>query len=511
MTSENIFSPGDLVFAKIKGYPHWPATIKEVILNETREAEKYFIEFFGDKTTAKITGKELFSYVQNKTKYGVYKTENFKNRKFNLALKEAEKALINNGKGSPTTNPYNYINYTFNQKIESEIELEPELKEKILNIEKEDSDLETSLTLAAEVGNALLSENHKLKQDLLEATLKNSKLSLDIDELKNNLQINYQSQLKEMENEREIILDKYNNLVEKLNYAENQLIKEKQIQIQLRKIFEEQDKEKEDTICKLLNEIKELKQYKPTDNLKCKMFKNTETQTGNDETIGNSANGLILTEIVYLKKKQDHADKIIREMQIQLQLLSSPTSHDGLNNFAKQEHLTNKEFLETNRAILKKPNHVDLPTGADQACNITPQARKTNIKAPVTSGNGQGEGRTKIYPNKQLLNSNRKNISSISLQVAKYKEKTQPPEKHTSTRQTWDKKLPAYAMIRPNSENLEEFYNKHIDFYKQISKEYLNKPRTQFCTSPNTVLNLEESKNNFLELATLKKGRHKLH
>ncbi|KAG8270690.1 hypothetical protein J6590_079495 [Homalodisca vitripennis] len=137
------------------------------------------------------------------------------------------------------------------------------IQEKLLNVHNlEETDLETSLSLAAEVGNALLTENQKLKQDLLDMTLKNTKLTQDFEELKTYSEINYQSQIEELENDREKLLNKYNKLVENLTCIENQLEKEKEIRMDLTKLFEEQDKEKEETICKLLNEVKSLTQFK---------------------------------------------------------------------------------------------------------------------------------------------------------------------------------------------------------------------------------------------------------
>ncbi|XP_046660922.1 LOW QUALITY PROTEIN: ionotropic receptor 40a-like [Homalodisca vitripennis] len=75
--------------------------------------------------------------------YGQPKADNYRNKKFNAALKEAEEKEIN------LTQPCTEVN---------------EISKKIDNLEKtDDLDLETSLTLAAEAGNALLTENTKLR------------------------------------------------------------------------------------------------------------------------------------------------------------------------------------------------------------------------------------------------------------------------------------------------------------------------------------------------------------
>ncbi|KAG8337465.1 hypothetical protein J6590_022499 [Homalodisca vitripennis] len=106
-----------------------------------------------------------------------------------------------------------------------------EVKAKIQNMnESEENNLENSLSLAAEVGNALLAENQELRQDTMTLTIKNSKITSKIEELtiSEESHSNYQYKLEELENEKAIILNKYNMLVEKLNCLENQVKKEKQ-------------------------------------------------------------------------------------------------------------------------------------------------------------------------------------------------------------------------------------------------------------------------------------------
>ncbi|KAG8264088.1 hypothetical protein J6590_019437 [Homalodisca vitripennis] len=201
------------------------------------------------------------------------------------------------------------------------------IQEKLLNVHNlEETDLETSLSLAAEVGNALLTENQKLKQDLLDMTLKNTKLTQDFEELKTYSEINYQSQIEELENDREKLLNKYNKLVENLTCIENQLEKEKEIRMDLTKLFEEQDKEKEETICKLLNEVKSLTQFKTnrtSQDREPKTLKDMETQTSNTETPDISPKSLIFVELVHIKRRQDQAEEFMKTIQAQLQYTTS--------------------------------------------------------------------------------------------------------------------------------------------------------------------------------------------
>ncbi|NXS61261.1 PSIP1 factor, partial [Brachypteracias leptosomus] len=65
------FKPGDLIFAKMKGYPHWPARVDEVPDGAVKPpANKMLIFFFGTHETAFLGPKDIFPYSENKEKYG---------------------------------------------------------------------------------------------------------------------------------------------------------------------------------------------------------------------------------------------------------------------------------------------------------------------------------------------------------------------------------------------------------------------------------------------------------
>ncbi|NXN33489.1 PSIP1 factor, partial [Nycticryphes semicollaris] len=65
------FKPGDLIFAKMKGYPHWPARVDEVPEGAVKPpANKMLIFFFGTHETAFLGPKDIFPYSENKDKYG---------------------------------------------------------------------------------------------------------------------------------------------------------------------------------------------------------------------------------------------------------------------------------------------------------------------------------------------------------------------------------------------------------------------------------------------------------
>uniref|UniRef100_A0A673W9B1 Hepatoma-derived growth factor-related protein 2 n=1 Tax=Salmo trutta TaxID=8032 RepID=A0A673W9B1_SALTR len=65
------FQPGDLVFAKMKGYPHWPARIEDVADGAVKPPpNKIPIFFFGTHETAFLAPKDLFAYEKHSERFG---------------------------------------------------------------------------------------------------------------------------------------------------------------------------------------------------------------------------------------------------------------------------------------------------------------------------------------------------------------------------------------------------------------------------------------------------------
>ncbi|KAM8719940.1 hypothetical protein ACLKA7_006058 [Drosophila subpalustris] len=79
------FKIGDLVFAKLKGYPAWPAKITKY------NNKKYNVFFYGTGDTAYIKVEDLFPYADNKEKFATAK--NMRRAKFSEAVDQIESVL----------------------------------------------------------------------------------------------------------------------------------------------------------------------------------------------------------------------------------------------------------------------------------------------------------------------------------------------------------------------------------------------------------------------------------
>ncbi|XP_022166574.1 PC4 and SFRS1-interacting protein-like [Myzus persicae] len=85
MSSKKVYNIKDKVFAKIRGYPAWPAIISGVKA-DTPSRQRYNVYFYGTGERAECKSEELFPYEENKSKLG----KPNKRRHFAEALLEIE-------------------------------------------------------------------------------------------------------------------------------------------------------------------------------------------------------------------------------------------------------------------------------------------------------------------------------------------------------------------------------------------------------------------------------------
>lgn len=97
------FKIGDRVFAKLRGYSHWPAIIKSV--NDSSSILKYHVEFYGDHKTAWVKEIDTCKFLENKSLHGSPK---IKSKLFTEAMREAEKS-------------FNEVNRSSNNTLHSEL------------------------------------------------------------------------------------------------------------------------------------------------------------------------------------------------------------------------------------------------------------------------------------------------------------------------------------------------------------------------------------------------------
>ena len=69
-----VFAKDDLIFAKVKGYPAWPARVQEVI---TGKVPRYRVLFFGTFEIANLKSDEIWHTMRKQS----HDSENLKRRK----------------------------------------------------------------------------------------------------------------------------------------------------------------------------------------------------------------------------------------------------------------------------------------------------------------------------------------------------------------------------------------------------------------------------------------------
>lgn len=89
MATKKVFTVKEKVFARVRGYPPWPAIITG-IKSGTPAQLRYEVYFYGTGEHAICKPENIFSYVENKTKLGIPK----KLKYFNEALLQIENNIM---------------------------------------------------------------------------------------------------------------------------------------------------------------------------------------------------------------------------------------------------------------------------------------------------------------------------------------------------------------------------------------------------------------------------------
>lgn len=515
---DSLYLVGSLVFAKVKGHPYWPAEIKTIYNNDNNR--KYEVTFFGDNTTALLKLNDICLYSEYKQVHGKHKTDNFKNKNFNTALKLAEAAFKLQTNHSPAEIGFfddlrnKEISLITSAKIDTDLDMN-EIHTKIISMDNQENvDLEASLTLAAEAGNALLSENQILKQDLERINMENSKLKAKIFELESRIQLAYDEQIPKLEDEREHILFRNETLQNMVQEMETQARKEKELKEELIRTFEEHDKGKEEIILtleknidNLLHEINLKKKSETTNDptINNRILKNSETQTSTNEHPMNT-NSCLLTQLTELKFRQDKMERLVETIQIQ--------THDRPSNIIDQKTININPTPGASQTRSEKLKHPPTVNETINDTQSTPRVRQTTSKkltyCRLPSNIAQKIKQTEQRP--------KQNMFSVSLQVSKHHQKQshlvenpQTPPLEISLQTAKDtpnqplktcKNPPEYAIIRKESESIEDFFHSHIEFYKNTFSKHQNREQT-----PQGISALP---NHFLDQTARPKERHKI-
>jgi hypothetical protein len=90
------FQINDLIFGKVKGYPHWPAQIINIDKETYKHVTKFEVKFFATNEIAKLNKNDICSYNENKLKYSLESVASKHRELYGLALSEIAHRWANN-------------------------------------------------------------------------------------------------------------------------------------------------------------------------------------------------------------------------------------------------------------------------------------------------------------------------------------------------------------------------------------------------------------------------------
>ncbi|KAG8321336.1 hypothetical protein J6590_048681 [Homalodisca vitripennis] len=246
----------------------------------------------------------------------------------------------------PEKSPYK--ENSFLSKSSDQISELEDVKSKVQERETlEEPDLETSLTLAAEVGNALLHENNRLRQDIQNIHKHKSMLEANLASM--------EAKIEDLLANEEKYINKIEVLQEKLQDTLLELDKSKQQRIEQQHIFEDHDQTQsqlltqysvkisnlEKTLLKMDNEAKHLHEN-TVESENPKYHRIIETQTCNTTPTPALISTPLLLDITQLKKRQDEMEHRIKELTVHFDHNTLPKHVNYLINHSpycsKQRH-----------------------------------------------------------------------------------------------------------------------------------------------------------------------------
>ncbi|KAG8257276.1 hypothetical protein J6590_053084 [Homalodisca vitripennis] len=397
---------------------------------------------------------------------------------------------------------------------DSLVEIENSLVENNL---LETTNNDEKLEIAAKIGSTLLEKNKHLEEE-------NLRLAATI--------LSMEEKIEKFENSELKHLSRIETLTEELIHCQSQLRKEKEFQIEMQNIFEEQDKKSQHTIDLNLNKIKNLEltvdklQRNKMESLnKLETFKNPATQTSEESTLPATPKPLSThTELVLLKSRQDKLEQLVKTLSENIQhksckelesiIPASPTTPfttkcSNKANPSSYTSLQENELTIKTKRRNKKRNafSVSLQVVKSQEANLKLQALNINRKFDDTLESSDEDKPTKLvtaplihrYEDGSLPTLNNSKTTKTHLDRVKIKNSIDKQNGNADTARQILKQPPVTAKLLSINETLEDFLNKHIDTIKASKLDYSrqlkkNIKNTTYANSDRTTGNEKNPK-----------------
>lgn len=372
---------------------------------------------------------------------------------------------------------------------------------------------EDKLTMAATIGSALLEENTLLKEQL-------SNLEIKVADLQCKL-LSCEAKIEEMSEEEGKYLCKIETLSLELVDSQAQVEKERKNLAEINKIFEDHDKRQEQLITAHVKNINDLQKQilLPNQNLAGQTDivqlgsprkTNTETQTTGCEmslqTLPHNVTTILL-EIAQIKARQDNLETEIKNFSSQPGRHSTTTPHQSVlyeqstknDAIPIQETIPNRasgvmntpktlrngpptrrksiaKFHETNKCREKKNNQFSV--------SLQVKKMKTNQEKIKTCSEEI------TIQNDILLTSKQHGIIKTSIRSPETAKRPQDSEASPKNVLKISKTPPMNSKLRPIDETYEEFFSKHIAFFKSHMVKhygYLTDNNASQTSSPTAI------------------------